>query len=247
MQRCFTLSGNLRKPANKVSLARSRVKLECSKDWSNLPVDWQFSSSGNSSFSDIYTVGQITYILSSSYKVDTDNKTPYDVVIDSVDSSHKCTIFNDVANDPPSYFAELIVLGKIIFVVKLGLSTACFCKAFYSKTASAMLEVCKDSHKNSVSDENNCTTKTDRLSGGQRLRMTDAKGDERTPWRNLSGACYNELAQQRPSSTESYTHPPLKSRFIDCVKKLLPTPRKTPYPMDQKQMRLVFNVFPSSI
>ena len=137
MQFYLTRAVHLPRPVNTVSLERSRAKMECSRNPSNLPIDWQFSSAENSIFSDIYTVGQITETLASMYKVDTDNKTRYAIVIDSVDMSHagtyKCTILTDDAKDPPSYSAQLIVLGKMIkfkfCVAYLGLPTDCFYKA----------------------------------------------------------------------------------------------------------------------
>lgn len=156
---CYlTRSAQLPRPVNTVSLEGNRVKIECSRNSSNLPVDWEFSSSGNSAFSDIYTVGQLTENLSSRYKVDIDNKTRYDIVIDSVDMSdagtYRCTIFTNDATNPPSYSAQLIVLGKVVKLI-----TACFYEVVwalyaYFNTASALLEVCKDSHKNLL-----CSTK----------------------------------------------------------------------------------------
>ena len=93
-----------------------RIKMECSsRPNSSLPVDWEFTSVGSSDVVSIYTVGEITESLSSRYKIDTDGKTRYDIVIDSVDFFHagryKCTPITEAIISAATYSAELIVLG----------------------------------------------------------------------------------------------------------------------------------------
>lgn len=108
----FTLSVFLTKPTNTVSFVGERVRIECSSNPSDLLVDWEFARAGSNSFSYIYTGERITESLTSRYKMDTDGKTRYDIVIDSVDLSHagryRCT---PVTGQLLSATASLTVLG----------------------------------------------------------------------------------------------------------------------------------------
>lgn len=98
-----------------------RVQMECSSNSSMPPVDWEFALAGSSDFSYIYAVGRITESQFSKLKIDTDNKTRYDIIIDSVDFSqagtYRCTPITEKVINASSYMAQLIVLGEIKIVV----------------------------------------------------------------------------------------------------------------------------------
>lgn len=116
MQQSFTLSTLSSGPMNTVSVEGETVKMESSRNSSELPINWEFASAGSSQFLTIYTSARITVNLSSRYKIYTDNRTRYDIVIDSVDLSHAgtyiCTpITEDVIDEVPAT-AQLTVLGE---------------------------------------------------------------------------------------------------------------------------------------
>lgn len=104
------------KPMNTVSFVGDRVKMECSSSSSTSPVDWEFALARSSDFSLICSFGRITESLSSRYKIDTENRTRYNIIVDSVDLSHagtyRCTPITEEFN-VPSDSAQLIVLGEI--------------------------------------------------------------------------------------------------------------------------------------
>lgn len=114
VQQSLALSVHLPKLINTESVVESRVKMECSRNPHVLyPVDWEFAPAGSNSFSYIYTGKRITESLWSKYKIDTNGKTRYDIVHDSVDLSHagayRWTPITEEFN-VSSYTAELIVL-----------------------------------------------------------------------------------------------------------------------------------------
>ena len=115
-QNSFTHSAQLTKPINTVSFAGSKVKMECSNNSSMVPIDWEFGFAGFNNFSYIYFAGLITEKLISRYRIETDSKSRYDMVIDSVDLSHagtyRCTPNTEEVIYTSSYSAELIVIGE---------------------------------------------------------------------------------------------------------------------------------------
>lgn len=112
----FALSAILSQPMNTVAVAKSRVKLGCRRHPHVFPVDWEFAPASSNDFSYIYTSQLITERLSSRYKIDTDNRSRYDVVIESVDVFHagtyRCTPITEEVVSLSSYSAELAVLGE---------------------------------------------------------------------------------------------------------------------------------------
>src|SRR6218665_2863182 len=113
-QHPFTYSELLSMPMNAVSVVGNRVKLECSTQPHVLyPVDWEFAPAGSNRFSYIYASRRLTASLSSRYKIDTDGKTRYDVVIDSVDLSHAGTYrCMPLSDELKNVSAQLTVLGE---------------------------------------------------------------------------------------------------------------------------------------
>jgi len=116
MQHSFGVSAFISKPMNTVSVVGNKTKIECSRNpHPSHPVNWVFSPAGSKDFSRIYIGKRITESLSSMYKIDTDNRTRYDIVIDSVDMSHagtyRCT---PIAEEQLRASAELIVIGEKI-------------------------------------------------------------------------------------------------------------------------------------
>lgn len=129
MQRSFSRSVQLTKPINTVSYVGKMVKMECIRSPSELPIDWGYASISSNDFSLIYTVGQITEGVSSRYKIDSNDKKRYDIVIDSVDFFHAGTYrcrpvteeFNGIWNS-----ARLIVLGERLYFSNYLLHASCF-------------------------------------------------------------------------------------------------------------------------
>lgn len=116
VQPSFTRSAQTATPMNTISFVGDRVKMECSsRPNSSLPVDWKFAQAGSSDFLYIYTAERMTESLSSRYKIDTDGKTRYDIVIDSVDFFHAgryiCTPITEEFDTASSSTAQMIVLG----------------------------------------------------------------------------------------------------------------------------------------
>lgn len=116
----LTLSDILTKPMNTMSFVGNKTRIECSRDASDLPIDWEFNSvdtSGTPGFSYIYINRRFTKSLSSRYKIDTDGTSLYDIVIDSVDfyhaGSYRCT------GGLTSASAELIVLGINFYCISI--------------------------------------------------------------------------------------------------------------------------------
>ena len=113
MHHSFTFSAFVSRPMNTVSTAKSRVKMECSRNPHVYPVDWEFAPVGSTDFLYINAGRRITERQSSRYMIDTDNISRYDIVIDSVDLSHagtyRCT---PLTEKPIRALAELIVLGE---------------------------------------------------------------------------------------------------------------------------------------
>src|SRR6218665_1200904 len=115
MQHSFASSGVVTKPMTAMSMVGGSVRMACSRDQSHLPVDWEFAPADTNNTSFIYTNRHIAENFTSKYKIDTDNVTRYDIVIDSADSSHAgtyiCTPVTEGGADAPSASAQLIVLG----------------------------------------------------------------------------------------------------------------------------------------
>src|SRR6218665_848797 len=115
-QNSFTHSSQLTKPINTISFVGDTVKMECSNNSSMAPIDWEFTLAGFNNESFIYSAGRITEKLSSRYWIETDSKSRYDIVIDSVDLSHagtyRCMPNTKEVINTSSYTAQLIVLGK---------------------------------------------------------------------------------------------------------------------------------------
>jgi len=115
MQHPFASSVVVTKPMTAVSMLGGMVRMGCSRDQSNLPVDWEFAPADTNDTSFIYTNRHIAENFTSKYNIDTDNVTRYDIVIDSADSSHAgtyiCTPVTEGGAGPSSASAQLIVLG----------------------------------------------------------------------------------------------------------------------------------------
>lgn len=116
LQFSFTFSEILVKPMNTMSLVGTEVHMECSISSSHRQVDWEFYPTGSISFSHrptIYAHGRITECLSSRYKIDTDNRSRYNLVIDPVNlldpGTYRCI------GGVESASAELVVIGIKLF------------------------------------------------------------------------------------------------------------------------------------
>ena len=109
-----TFSYLVSKPMTAVSMMGGSVRMGCSRDLSSDAVDWEFAPADTNETSFVYTSRQIPANLTSRYRIDTDNQSRYDLVMDSVDYSHAgtyiCTPVNQGAY-PQSGSAQLMVLG----------------------------------------------------------------------------------------------------------------------------------------
>ena len=110
----FTFSAIVAGPSTAVSFVGGRVRMGCSRDLSSDGVDWEFAPADTNKTSFIYTNRQIPANLTSRYRIDTDNQSRYDLVMDSVvwsdAGTYICTPINQGAN-PQSASAQLMVLG----------------------------------------------------------------------------------------------------------------------------------------
>lgn len=105
-----------------VSVVGTKAVMECRRNASVLPINWEFAPAGSNNFSYIYTSERMTQRLSSRYKIDTDGSTRWDIVIDSVDLSHagtyRCEPITKEVLNAPSFSAQLIVLGIRLYILK---------------------------------------------------------------------------------------------------------------------------------
>lgn len=117
MQLSFTLIEHSTKPKNTVSIVGTKAKMECRRNTSVLPINWEFASTGSNNFSYIYASRRLTESLSSRYNIDTDGKTRYDVVMDSVDLFHagtyRCEPITKEVINASSDSAQLVVIGRL--------------------------------------------------------------------------------------------------------------------------------------
>ena len=114
-----TVSLLINQPKNEVASIGREVRFDCSTDL-DYPVTWWFTPYGSTKAVEFYFSRKVLKRYASRYRVDTNKKGHFTLVIDEVDQHHagRYSCYDNDGDDEVGASAELnVVLGERIYIL----------------------------------------------------------------------------------------------------------------------------------